>query len=385
MIGVGALGASATLAGSATARQQSLQNPPSTYETLRGSVQEPVDGSAVDDLRDSYSDGGTTMDSESSSRLYLDVEESFSDVRIVGYNILTDDAGNVREQFVTAGPERYIPDGPGVRSAGNSRLDSKADELLERAGSTDAVSTEDATTQNDWDVDWSDWSYFGSDDIYHEEFTDTEISDAKPGAVEFTNEVRNSWEDDRIAARSKIRMEPGRELCKDGFDEYCTSGTVHTGWRNREARVYLDWDQPWNTVDTDDLLVSTDPEGQVEDVSTTRGVSMGLDLSKDPGLSIGYNSSVTMNGAYLRDRTTKRSGRSDHEFKITSSRAESAKYPAVFEVGSVSRYDTDCGGMPIPTTALNIDVDLRWGLRLPRIGWMNSHRDDKSFSYTRYC
>ncbi|WP_255192016.1 hypothetical protein [Natronobeatus ordinarius] len=232
----------------------------------------------------------------------------------------------------------------------------------------------------DWDIDWDEWSFFGSTDTYLS-FESNKCAEYT-GKVEFTNSVRKSSSDNRIGARSKVRMEPGRQLCNDGLDDYCCDGNaLYTGWRNKGATVYHNWDQALNEIDTSDLIQGTDPEGQIEDISRTRGAQIGVGLSSNPSLTIGYSSSVSMSGAELIDATSKASGYSEHQLDIDPE-AHSATNNAVFEVGSVSAWDWDCSDWhdPLGMTALEIDVELEWGVQLFG-NWQGSQSDEHSFTY----
>ncbi|WP_408956788.1 hypothetical protein [Natrinema sp. 74] len=112
-----------------------------------------------------------------------------------------------------------------------------------RAGEQEKIvaRTSAASASSSWDIDWDEWVSQGSTDVYWE--PDEEVSyNAKVGNVEFTHDVNWSSDYDRIGVRSKIRMVPGRQLCNDGLDDYCTS-SIQDGYSNKEATVYHDWDQ----------------------------------------------------------------------------------------------------------------------------------------------
>jgi len=176
-------------------------------------------------------------------------------------------------------------------------------------------------------------------------------------------------------------METGRKICNNGFDENCTP-TVQTGWANRKKIVNMDWDQFVNEKPTEDLIIGTDPEGQISDITTTRTASIELSLARDPSLTVGYGSSVTLPGAELVDQTSLKSGRSEHEFSVNNPDSNSSKNNAVFEVGSIAEYQSDCGDFN-QSRILSIDVDLAWGLDLS--GWVNKTTNNKSFYYYTYC
>lgn len=368
------------------------------HESLRGTVQNPIPTDQIETVRDRFvkkhtSRGGRKRSAENgkgpssgegkSNHAVLDASATFTDDQILGYNILLDGDDNPREQYVSRGSGDARAEMTAVSGRSiNKRFQKKADGLLTEAVDDLRSSTDSVSTMSTDEVDWNNWWTIGSTDIYHEFAPDREY-DTRPGAVKFVNDVRRSPDHPRIGARSKVRMEPGRQLCNDGFDEYCTP-TMQDGWRNRSATVNHDWDQAVNETSTEDLIIGTDPEGQISDVTTTRGVSIGLEIAREPSLSVGYNSSVTLPGAQLVDKTSLMSGRSEHEFSINSSVSTSAKNTAVFEVGSVAEYQTDCGGRPSWPKVLDIDVDLAWGLDVHGY-WVNKTTDSKSFDYYTYC
>jgi len=115
---------------------------------------------------------------------------------------------------------------------------------------------------------------------------------------------------------------------------------------------------------------------------------MGLEVAKDPSLSIGFSSSVSFPGAQLIDKTTKATGRSEHTFRANNASSSAAKNNAVFEVGSLAECEFGCLASPSPgqeSTVLEIDVGLKWGLDSPLMNWAHVESDEKSFSYTTWC
>lgn len=375
-----ALGAgAASLATTAGASMAASGSVPS--ESLRGTVDDPVGTKRIRTLRKRFARKHSSTDR--SQRAFLGASETFADDKVIGYNVLVGADGSPREQYVTRGSSTAGPAGTaGSVGAVETHLHGKADELLAQATAEQSTSTRSVTTQSSFDIDWSNWNLYGSTDVYHEFAPDPEY-DTRPGAVEFVNEVRRSPDDPRMAARSKVRMEPGRQLCNDGFDEYCTP-TVQTGWTNRSATVNIDWDQIVNETPTEELIVGTDPEGQVSDVTTTRTASIALELARDPSLSVGYSSSVTLPGAELVDKTSLMSGRSEHEFAVNSPKSNSSKNNAVFEVASGAKFQTTCTNL-IKQRIVDIDVDLAWGLDAPILKWANKTTNNKTFLYYTYC
>ncbi|WP_408956787.1 hypothetical protein [Natrinema sp. 74] len=137
----------------------------------------------------------------------------------------------------------------------------------------------------------------------------------------------------------------------------------------------------------DDLIVSTDPEGQISDVTSTRGYSLGLDIAKEPSLTIGFNSSVSFPGAQLIDKTSKTTRRSEHALEMNSADSTSASNNAVFEVGSIAAYQKGCVASPplYERTLLEIDVDLEWRLNVPVGDYGHTESTTKSFGYATWC
>ncbi|WP_276301812.1 hypothetical protein [Halorussus lipolyticus] len=351
------------------------------HQSLRGTVNNPVKIGQIAALRKRFSKKHSSK--EEREQAFLGAGEAFGDDQVLAYNVVVGADGTPREQYVTrGGSSATMPERAENPRAVTNRLHKKADELLAQVTTDQTASTDGVTTQGSYDIDWANWNKYGSTDVYHEFAPDPEY-DTRPGAVKFVNEVRRSPDDPRMGARSKVRMEPGRQLCNDGFDEYCTP-TVQTGWTNRSATVNIDWDQYVNETATEELIVGTDPAGQISDVNTTRTASIGLELSRDPSLSVGYSSSVTLPGAELVDKTSLKSGRSEHEFSVNTPSSNSSKNNAIFEVGSAATYQTTCGSFN-KSRIVDISVDLAWGLDSPIGGWANKTTNNKTFYYYTYC
>lgn len=352
------------------------------YEQIKGSVPDPISTNRIEGLQRKFTE--RSRNRADASTAFLDVESTFADQQIVAYNVILGSNGGLREQFVTVGSARSDGTRFATPAAVTEQRHHKADKLLERATSEE-VGTTDIGTDTDWDIDWNDWYHEGSTDIYWEP-EEKWSYDAKVGNVEFTHDVRRSLEYDRIGARSKIRMEPGRQLCNDGLDDYCTS-SIQDGFSNKEATVHHDWDKPVNDVPQNDLIVNTDPEGQISGVTGTRGYSLGLDVAKEPSLSVGFSSSVSFPGAALIDKTSLTTGRSEHALEINSPDDPSAGNNAVFEVGSLAAFEKQCTPSPpfFDVPLLDIEVDLEWGLNVPVVGWGHTESTTKSFQYMTYC
>jgi hypothetical protein len=352
-------------------------------ETLRGSSRSPLTTGEIKALRQKFTAKYAPKKKGQIHGAFIGLEETFGNSRILAYNIVSDGSSAPREQFAT---RDGAADAPGIGTQGASdRLHEKADELLAEAKANSGnVSTSDVTVSSE--SDWSDWYSYGSTDLYHE-FPKMGDYDVRPGNVKFVNDVRKAPNKPRAGARAKVRMEPGRQICNDGFDEYC-SPTIQDGYKNKSATVFQDWDKPVNATPTDELITGTDPEGQISDITTTRTVSISLEGSQD-GISgsVGYSSSVSMPGAELVDATTLASGEAEHQFNINSPSSNSSTNNAVFEVGSVADWDPDCAndGYPTQRAMMDIDVDLQWGLDAPLVKWGDVISDSKSFKYVTTC
>ncbi|MEZ3116532.1 hypothetical protein RYH80_11495 [Halobaculum sp. MBLA0147] len=350
-------------------------------ETLRGNSGKPLKHEQIRAVRRRFAAKHAPRDGGRPQVAFTDLSETIGDSRVMAYNVVSDGSGAPREQFATRdGPA----DAPGVGSERSDRLHEKADEMLADAKAA-AESSGGLSIQSTGD-NWSDWYQYGSTDLYHE-FPKMGDYDVRPGNVKFVNDVRKAPDQDRAGARVKLRMEPGRQVCNDGFDGYC-SPTIQDGYKNKRAVIFQDWDQPVNSTPTEDLLTDTDPEGQISDVTTTRSVSLGLEASKSGvAASVGYSSSVTLPAAELVDATTLAAGESEHKFDVNSPKSNSSTYNAVFEVGSASRWTPDCAadGRATRRVMLDVHVDLQWGLDTPLTAWGDVISDDKSFTYVTYC
>lgn len=359
------------------------------YQKLRGTVDKPVVPSDIESIQESFSK--RTLARNSDPGVLLDPKTTFADDRIVGYNIISAKEGAPKEQFFVRGssPSSSNPDRPSqVTNAFGKRSDHlqrKADDMLTEAveeakNPSESVET---STNNEWDIDWDEWYQKGSTDLYWE--PDLQELNGRVGIVEFTHDVRESDVDDRIGASSKIRMEPGRQLCNDGLDRFCTN-SIQTGFRNKSATIYHKWDQWINEIDKEDLIVSTDPEGQEEDVSGSRGFDLTLEVARDPSLSIGYSSEVSFNGAQVVDATSKTTGYSEHQFTVHTPQSYSSRNNGVFEVASLAQFNKRCKTEPplLQRNILEIDVDLEWGLDFHGF-WVNTENTTKSFDYQTWC
>lgn len=384
--GIGTGAAALTATGlSGTTAGQSLP-----YKTLRGTIQDPISIDEIKSIRKSFANKHSQTERGEPNHAFLDPSDPFGDGLIIGYNVLPTD-GTPKEQYVampnpsTRASEGTISTESTTRpKSTNERLHQKADELLTRELQT--AQTDTITTSSTYDIDWSDWYSFGSTDVYYQGFDGDADYNTKPGNVEFTIDIRRSSDNPRIGARSKIRMEPGRQVCNAGYSDYCTDEVVQTGWRNRHAIVYHDWDQNVNNTPTDDLIVGTDPAGQVDDITTTRTATLSLNIAEDPSLTLGYSSSVSFPAAVLIDKTTKKTGRSKHKFQVNSPTSYSSKNNAVFEVGSAAKYQTNCGDF-YKQQYFEFTADFMWSLKnvAPLIDWVNEEKQSKSFSYYTYC
>lgn len=362
------------------------------HKTLRGSLNDPVSTDEIESLREAFAKNHSQTAKGEPNAAFVDPAEAFGTDVILGYNIVST-TGTPKEQYVTANePSLSVSTETDSQSVSGtesteSRLHQKADELL--SSELETSQTNGVTTMAS-DQDWENWNPFGSTDVYYEGFDPDSDYGVKPGIVEFVIDIRRSPDDPRIGARSKLRMEPGRQVCNSetgDYKDYCSGSTVQTGWRNRNSVVYHDWDYSVNDTPTDDLIVGLDPEGQISDVTGTRSASLNLNLAREPSLSVGYSSGVSFPGAQLVEQTTKRTGRAKYKFKVNKSTSPSAKNTAVFEVGSTARYETSGCGDFYREQYFGFDSDFLWSFKnpTPGIDWVNETRDSKSFSYYTYC
>ncbi|SEQ89060.1 hypothetical protein [Natrinema salaciae] len=242
----------------------------------------------------------------------------------------------------------------------------------------------------EYDIEWSEWSNEGGTGIYKRYPSKSHNwGESRPGNVEFTIDTRSNSENNRVGARTKVRMEPGRQICnsEDPYNEdYCISGSAYDGWMNRSATIYQDWDHWANGTPTDELIESYDPKNDLGDITKTRSVSLDLNLSRDPGLSVGYSSGVTIPSAQFLDKTTKTTGQTKHKFEVNGTDSNAGLYSTEFESGSVAEWDPDCGS-PGGAEFVDIEIDLGWGIPNPLQfpTWQNKASDSEWFSYDRYC
>jgi hypothetical protein len=376
-LGIVSTTAAASISASGLASASSDDGP--IVETLRGTSRSPVTTDDIRTLRREHVTSKLTASKDPTSGAVLDLEPTLGDSRILGYNLIDDGDGVPREQFVTRDGRASAPD-VGVHGY-DDRLHAEADDMLETAKTDDNQSTVSPT-----EADFEDWYTYGSTDLYHE-FPKMGYRGVRPGNVKFVNEIARAPNQPRAASRAKVRMEPGRQVCNDGFDGYC-SPTIQDGYKNAKAIVHQDWDKPVNDVPTDKLIKGTSPEGQLDDVSGTRSASISLSADKSgPSASVGYSSSVSFPGAALIDSTTLATGRADTKFEIESPSSYSSTNNAIFEVGSAAKWQPDCGdnGRPVRRAMMDIDVDLKWGLDVFWDDWGTTQSATKSFNYATYC
>ncbi|WP_144018704.1 hypothetical protein [Halogeometricum borinquense] len=372
-----------------------------SHTTLRGKVSSPIDVKEIEKEKEKFLNKLT----KNRSRAFLDAEQAFNSESIIGYNLIRLKKGTVHEQFVVvnrenknqietnkrvnnSGTSSEVTNKTGVRpntatespSSVNKWLHSKADELLMRGVNEveSSTSTTQAQVTSSDEVDWSSWEQFGKTDVYFQLPPDD--LNTRPGNIELTNRIRRSSEDSRVSARTKIRMEPGRQICNDDRDEYC-SPSVQTGWLNRRCVINHDWDQYKNDVSTEDLIVGTTPEGQESDVQGTYTGSISLKLDRNPELNLGYSTSVTYPGSDLTDKTTKATGRAEFEWEANTPKSTSAKNNAIFSVASGARYKPSCSGQIV---FLDIDIDFVHSFDLEG-NWVNKIVNDKHYSYYADC
>lgn len=356
------------------------------YETLRGTAINPVGVEEVRATRRRFGGKHARKEKGRPDFGYLGTQDAFGEDQIIGYNVVSGSGGGIREQYITRGDSSS---GGTVGTASTDdagRLRNKADTMLEDAKKEEAESASSSLSTSSTEVDWNSWAQFASTDVYHE-FPRMDY-DKRPGAVKFENDVRASFDNPRIGARSALKMEPGRQICNSSYenaDQYCTTDVVQDGFLNRNALVYHDWDKEYNQVPTDDLIEDDDPDNQLSSVTQSRSVSLQLSASKSgPSGTIGYSSSVSIPGAELIDKTTQATGQTKHELEISAPGETSARNNAEFEIGSIAEWEPSCGSQSGAVSYLDINVDLQWGLDVFG-NWGNSVSDSKDFSYYTNC
>ncbi len=125
-----------------------------------------------------------------------------------------------------------------------------------------------------------------------------------------------------------------------------------------------------------------DPSGNTSEGSRTRSAEIGLNLSRNPSATLGYQTSLTMEESELTERTTTGDQRTHHQWEALSSDADSAKYSAEFEIGTAAKYNDNCGGS---TRIIEIEADIEWGIRTTWPGWVNGVEQDVWLPYDLDC
>lgn len=377
------------------------------YKQLRGSTGDPISPAQVKQCRQEFRDSVGVMSAsdadgdEDGLKAVLDPEPAFRRDEIIDYNVIEEPNGGLREQYIArqSSQTRYRW---GTRSTSadttqtERRLHEKADEMLEETLERDGASVQTTadTASVDDELEWDDLASAGGTDVWLEGPSGRDS--ARAGRVKLNIDLGASSEYERAGARSRIRMVPGRNLCKAyDNDDYCVPTYARAGYRNKNAAIKHDWNQLVNEFDASELITDMAPAGQMSDVTTTESFSLGLDISRGGGLSVGYSSSITMPGASLYEKSNLKAGVTMHELSADPNTA-SAKYPAVFEVASTAKYSKDddvChkGRPPYRHyTFLEIGVNLTWALKiatgLPKTGWWGaSESDDRKFTYETVC
>lgn len=378
------------------------------YKQLRGSTGDPISPAQVKQCRQEFRDSVGAMSASDADgdadvpKAVLDPEPAFRRDEIIDYNVIEEPNGGLREQYIARQSSQTLSRW-GTRSTSadttqtEQRLHEKADEMLAQSLERDSpsVQTTVSTESTDDELSWDDLSYAGGTDIWWEGPVDSD--GVHTGRVEFNIDARISTEYERAGVRSKIRMEPGRNLCKEhNKEKYCDDGYLGAGYRNKSAVVKHDWDQTVNEYPASELITDMEPSGQVTDITTTKSFSLGLGVSSggSGSLSVGYSSGFSIPGSSLYEKSNKKSGETMHEFSVNDPDSPSSKYPAVFEVASMSKFSKDddvcTPGYPYRNYYLvEIETDLIWALKaipgqLPP-EWGVSESASKSFSYTTVC
>lgn len=178
IIGTGSLGLVSI--GSATAEGSSQSVP---HRALRGRVEDPIEISEVEKVRESFAQEhvgqneiGPNSDTKQAQQATLDAASAFGEDDVLGYNVLLNEEGVLKEQYVTQEPlsseAGRILQNDATQKTEHFR--NQADELLETAIDEAEQSSSQSVTQSSTDVDWDEWWRVGSTDIYHEFSDDRE-------------------------------------------------------------------------------------------------------------------------------------------------------------------------------------------------------------------
>jgi|GEM_PF-2098887 len=341
-------------------------------ETLRGSPNSPLTPEEVDERRRAFVERHAPTDSR--RVVFTDLEETVGDSRVLGYNLTVDDAGVPREQFATrSGPA----DAPSVGARQADRLHDRADELLAEATAQEEPSNEISTRDNQ--ERWRTWIEHTITDTVHE--FPKAGDGTRPGRVRFENRVSEDRDANRIGARTRVRMEPGRQICAESdVDGFCPS-LPHVEYRNKFGEVTHDWDAAINDAPAHQSL--TDVSTGLSDEEQTQLASIGLDVERsDPAGWVGYETRVSVLGADVVDATVAGAGQSRHKFDVDSPASVSAKTTAEFEIGSVARWSPEYGGGSASSRRiLGIGGTFEWGVSLPFVGWGNTVSSEREFVY----
>jgi len=380
------------------------------YKQLRGSTGDPISPAQVKQCRQEFRDSVGAMSAsdadgdEDGLKAVLDPEPAFRRDEIIDYNVIEEPNGGLREQYIARqSPQtlsRWVTRSTSTDTTQTEqRLHEKADEMLAQSLERDSpsVQTTVSTESTDDELSWDDLSYAGGTDIWWEGPVDSD--GVHTGRVEFNIDARISTEYERAGVRSKIRMEPGRNLCKEhNQDEYCDDGYINAGYRNKSAVVKHNWDQTVNEYSASELITDMKPEGQTTDITTTKSFSLDLGISSGGigSLSVGYSSSFSMPGSSLYEKSNKKSGETMHEFSVNDPDSTSSRYPAVFEVASMSKFSKDddvcTPGYPYRSyNMVEVETDFTWGQKVATgpfdPGWWGSKHSShpKVFDYTFTC
>lgn len=374
-------GAGATMVGTTTQVVSAETNQQVSYRTLRGTLNNPINRGEIRSVRSKIQKETKPAEDSSVRSGSVDLKETFNNDRIIGYNAIIDTDGELIEQYTVQQDWSPSKQDSINTQSGTNELQAKADDLLRHKKNEVRQSSEGSTNA---DVAWDSWTQIGSTDVY---FKPTVTGSALLGRALYNIDIRQSSENSRVGARSKVKMEPGTLLCDgniDNADAYCTPRGV-SEYYNVGASIYHDWDQPYNRVSREELIEDSFPTNSISNTTTTKSVSMQLSRSPSgPSGTIGYSTSVTVPGATVRNDTIQGAGQTHHEFDVKNPSELSSKSTAEIPVGSIAEWDPSCKPNYGDTKYLKIKTDLKWG-KNGLLGFDGVKTVPRNFSYSINC
>ncbi len=375
MLGAGATAVGTTQVVGAETNQQV------SYRTLRGTLNDPINRSEIRSVRSKMRKETKPAEDNSVQSSSFDLQETFENDRIVGYNAIINNNEGLTEQYTVQQDWSPSEQDSIDTQSGTNELQAKADNLLRDKKNKVRQSPESSTNAN---IAWNSWTQIGSTDVY---FKPTVTGSALLGRALYDINIRKSSKNSRVGARSKVKMQPGTLLCDGNVsnaDAYCTPRGV-SEYYNMGASVYHDWDQPYNRVSREELIEDSFPQGHTSDTATRKSVSMQISASPSgPSGTIGYGTSVTIPGATVRNDTIQGAGQTHHELEVKNPSKLSSKSIAELPIGSIAEWDPSCKPNYGDTKYLKIKTDLKWG-KNRLFGFKHAMTVSKKFCYSIDC